>query len=60
MILIGILVTLLGFVISVFSLALHSTAAQLTVILLGIAVSLYGITGILNKHYVKNAIWKKQ
>lgn len=60
MVLIGILVTLLGFVIAVFSLTLHSVGAQLTVILLGIAVSLYGITGILNKYYLRNAIWKKR
>jgi len=28
-------------------------------VLLGIAVSLFGIMGLLNKHYLKNAIWKK-
>jgi predicted nucleic acid-binding protein len=59
MILIGILVTLLGFVISIFSLALSSVDARLVVVLLGLAVSLYGIIGVLNKAYLKNAIWKK-
>jgi len=29
------------------------------VVLLGLAVSLFGIIGVLNKAYLKNAIWKK-
>jgi len=60
MILIGLLVTLLGFVISVLSLTLTSSVGgRLVTVLLGIAVSLCGIMGLLNKHYLKNAIWKK-
>ena len=59
MILVGLVVTLLGFVIAILSLALHSVGSQLVVVLLGLAVSLFGILGILNKHYLKNAIWKK-
>jgi len=60
MILIGLLVTLLGFVISVLSLTLTSSVGgRLVTVLLGIAVSLFGIMGLLNKHYLKNAIWKK-
>ncbi len=59
MILVGILVTLSGFVISVLSLALSSNGARLAVVVLGLAVSLFGIIGILNPVYVKNAIWKK-
>jgi len=60
MILIGILVTLLGFVISVLSLTLTSSVGgRLVLVLLGLAVSLFGIMGVLNKHYLKNAIWKK-
>jgi hypothetical protein len=59
MIFVGVLVTLLGFVIAVLSLAVHSVGAQLAVILLGLAVSLYGIMGVLNRAYLKNAIWKK-
>ncbi len=59
-ILIGLLVTLLGFVISVLSLTLTSSVGgRLVIVLLGIAVSLFGIMGLLNKHYLKNAIWKK-
>ena len=59
MILVGLAVTLLGFVIAILSLTLHSVGSQLVVVLLGLAVSLFGILGILNKHYLKNAIWKK-
>ncbi len=59
MILVGILVTLSGFVISVLSLALNSNAARLAVVLFGLAVSLFGIIGVLNRAYLKNAIWKK-
>ena len=59
MILVGLVVTLLGFVIAILSLTLHSVGSQLVVVLLGLAVSLFGIVGILNKHYLKNAIWKK-
>ncbi len=60
MILIGILVTLLGFVLSVLSLVLTSSVGgRLVTVLLGLAISLFGIMGLLNKHYLKNAIWKK-
>lgn len=59
MILVGILVTLSGFVISVLSLALNSNIARLVVVLFGLAVSLFGIIGVLNRVYLKNAIWKK-
>ena len=59
MILIGILTTLSGFVISVLSLALSSNGTRLAVVVLGIVVSLFGIMGILNRAYLKNAIWKK-
>ncbi len=54
MILIGVLVTLLGFVISVLSLTLTSSVGgRLVLVLLGLAVSLFGIIGVLNKHYQK-------
>ena len=60
MILIGILVTLLGFVISVLSLTLTSSVGgRLVLVLIGLAVSLFGIIGVLNKYYLKHAIWKK-
>ena len=58
-ILVGILITLSGFVISVLSLGLSSNGARLAVVVLGLAVSLFGIMGVLNRAYLKNAIWKK-
>ena len=60
MILIGLLVTFLGFVLSVLSLVITtSVGGRMVIVLLGIALSLFGIMGLLNKHYLKNAIWKK-
>ena len=60
LILIGLLVTFLGFLISLFSLALTSSVGgRLALVLLGLGISLFGIMGLLNKHYLKNAIWKK-
>jgi hypothetical protein len=60
MILIGLLVTFLGFALSVLSLVITtSVGGRLVIVLLGIALSLFGILGLLNKHYLKNAIWKK-
>jgi hypothetical protein len=60
MILIGIFVTFLGFTLSVLSLVLASSVGgRLVTVVLGIAISLFGIMGLLNKHYLKNAIWKK-
>ena len=59
MILVGILLTFLGFIISVLSLAATSSVGgRLAMVLLGLAVSLFGIA-VLNKAYLKNAIWKK-
>jgi hypothetical protein len=56
----GIIITLLGFLISVFSLgATSSMMGRLVVVLIGLAVSLVGIIGVLNRAYMKNAIWRK-
>ena len=57
----GIVVTVLGFVISLLSLSMASGVnARLIIVLLGIAVSLFGILGMINPAYLKNAIWRKQ
>jgi cytochrome c biogenesis protein CcdA len=57
----GILVTLLGFAIAVLSLGMASSVnARLLIVLVGIAVSLFGIMGVINKGFLKNAIWRKQ
>jgi hypothetical protein len=56
----GILVTLAGFALSVASLGLaSSTGARMMLVLAGIAISLYGIIGLINRAYMKNAIWKR-
>lgn len=60
MVLAGILVTLLGFLLSVFSLGVSSSlGARLGMVLVGIALSLTGIIGLINRAFVRNAIWKK-
>jgi hypothetical protein len=60
MILVGLLLTFLGFVISLLSLAATSSVGgRLAMVLLGLAVSVYGILGVVNKVYLKNAMWKK-
>ena len=56
----GIVITFLGFLISVFSLSLSSSVnGRLIIVLVGLAVSLVGIIGVLNPAYMKNAIWRK-
>jgi hypothetical protein len=60
MVFVGILVTFLGFVISLLGLGLTaSVGARMIATLLGIAVSLFGIIGLINKAYLQNAIWKR-
>jgi len=60
MILAGILITLLGFVISLLSLGLTSSVnGRMIMVLIGIAVSFTGIIGVINRAYLKNAIWRK-
>ena len=60
MILAGVVVTFLGFLISVFSLgATSSVSARMIMVLVGIVVSLVGIIGVLNRAYLSKAIWKK-
>ena len=56
----GIVITLLGFIISLLSLGLTSSLnARLAIVLIGLAVSLFGIMGVINRAYLKNAIWRK-
>ncbi len=57
---IGIVITVLGFVLSLASLTLTtSVGGRMGLVLAGIAISLFGIIGVLNPAYVKNAIWKR-
>ncbi len=60
MILAGIVITLLGFVISVLSLGITpSVGGRLALTLVGLAVSLTGIMGVLNRAFLKNALWRR-
>ena len=61
MIAIGLVITLLGFVISVASLGIsESVGVRMVIIIVGIGVSLFGIMGVLNRHYLKSAIWRRE
>jgi hypothetical protein len=60
MVIAGLVITLLGFLISVFSLSMTSSVnGRLIIVLVGLAVSLIGIIGVINRAYMKNAIWRK-
>ncbi len=55
----GVACALGGWAISVAGLLLtSSTGARTAIACLGIAVSLYGILGVLNGYYLERAIWK--
>jgi hypothetical protein len=59
-ILVGIAVTVFGFVISLLSLGMTSTInLRLVMVLVGLAVSLFGIIGLVNRVFLKNPIWKR-
>jgi hypothetical protein len=60
MVLAGILVTLLGFALCLLSPGLASgMTGRLLIVLLGIALSCFGILGMINAAYLKTAIWKE-
>ena len=56
----GLGLALLGFLLAAASVGITgSTTARLGIVLVGIFVSLFGILGMLNPAYMKDAIWKK-
>ena len=56
----GLIVTLLGFIISVASLGMSSSVGgRMAIVLVGLVVSLVGIIGLINPAYQKKAAWKK-
>jgi len=60
MILLGVVITLLGFVISVLSLGMTSSVGgRMVMVLIGLAMSFGGIIGVLNRAYLKNANWRR-
>jgi hypothetical protein len=57
---VGVLLALAGWLIPIMTLSMtQSVGARFTACLLGIAVSLVGILGVLNKAHLANAIWRK-
>lgn len=60
MVALGLLLTFAGFLISLFSLGLTSSVGgRMAFTIFGLALSLFGIIGVVNKAYLKNAIWKR-
>ncbi len=60
MVLAGIVITLLGFVLSLMSLGMTtSVGGRMVMVLIGIALSFTGILGVINRAYLKNAIWRR-
>jgi hypothetical protein len=56
----GLIVTLLGFIISVASLGMSSSVGgRMVIVLIGLVVSLVGIIGLINPAYQKKAAWRK-
>jgi hypothetical protein len=57
--LVGILVVLAGWLVAVVGLGItESTGLRLLLAILGFAICLLGILGVLNKAHMKNAVWK--
>jgi hypothetical protein len=60
MALVGVVVTFVGFLIAATSVGLMSaTGGRLVMVLVGIAVSLFGIMGLINPAYQKDVVWKR-
>jgi hypothetical protein len=58
---VGIIVTLLGFAVAVASVGITSSAgARLAIVVFGIAISLFGIIGLINPAFQKKAVWRKE
>jgi len=58
--LVGLLVTFAGFLLAAASVGItSSTTGRLALVLVGIALSLVGIMGLINPAYQKNAVWKQ-
>jgi len=56
----GLIITLLGFLIAVFSLSLtDAVMGRLVIVVIGLVVSLIGIIGVMNRAHNANAIWRK-
>ena len=57
---VGLVITLVGFLIAATSVGMMtSTAGRLILVLAGIVISLFGIIGVVNQAYQKDAVWKR-
>jgi uncharacterized membrane protein YgaE (UPF0421/DUF939 family) len=57
--LMGLLLVIAGWLISLAAILIsQSNGARLGLVSLGIAISVFGILGVLNPAYVKHALWK--
>ena len=60
MVVVGLLIMLSGFLLSLLSLTVASTVgARMALVLAGIAITLFGLIGVLNRAFLKNALWKR-
>jgi hypothetical protein len=60
MALVGLLVTFGGFVLAAASVGIStSTGVRLGLVIVAIAISLFGIMGMINPAYAKDAVWKR-
>ena len=60
MVLLGILVTFFGFLISFLSLSITTNVnGRLVMVLIGLAVSFIGIIGLINRAFLRNANWRR-
>ena len=56
----GVLITLLGFIIAVLSVSITSSVGgRMVIVLIGIAICLTGIIGVINRAFLKNANWRR-
>ena len=56
----GLVITIVGFLIAALSVGMTtSNSMRLVIVLVGIAVSLTGILGVLNRACLSKAIWRK-
>jgi uncharacterized membrane protein YccC len=57
---VGVIITFVGFLVAAASVGITSSnGGRLGIVLIGIVISLFGIMGVLNPAYQKNAVWKK-
>ena len=56
----GLVVTFLGFLLAMFSVGFTSSVGgRMVLVLIGIALTLIGIIGMVNRAYLSKAIWRK-